>query len=202
MLSKSLLVSMLITATGLLLPATAHAGPTVSFVLGALIGDQLTDVLQSNPGFLREKFDNAVIFGGRLGWSAFPFAVEGSLVTSPSGLTSFGGSSFDARLTYAEADIQVLLFPGPISPFVGGGIGFHNIKLSILSEPSETVIGYVFGGGVKATFGTVGLRVDLRDHITPLKVDELDEDFRLVLGIAEDTTLHNIELSGGLSINF
>ena len=51
-------------------------------------------------------------------------------------------------------------------------------------------------------FGSVGARVDLKDHITPLKVDNLDPEFRQALLLIRDTTLHNVELSGGITIRF
>lgn len=193
---------LLISATTLLSPLPAAAGPELTFVLGAMIGDSLTDVLQVRPDNLTEGFKNAPIFGGRLGWSAFPFAVEGSLVYSPSAVKIANVGNLDASLVYAEAEVQILILPGPIAPFVGGGIGIHSIRLRSLDVPRETTVGYVFGGGLKAAFGSLGLRVDLRDHITPLDVTKAGDEFLQVLGIVENTKIHNVELSGGLTIRF
>lgn len=193
--------SLLLISATVLAPAPAAAGPELTFVLGAMIGDSLTDVLQIRPNNLTTGFKNAPIFGGRLGWSAFPFAVEGSLVYSPSAVRIANLGSLDANLVYAEAEVQILILPGPIAPFVGGGIGIHSIQLRSLDVPRETTVGYVFGGGLKAAFGSLGLRVDLRDHITPLDVTAGSE-FVEVLGIAANTKIHNVELSGGLTIRF
>lgn len=193
---------LLIVVATLFVPAPASAGPELTFSLGAMIGDSLVDVLQVRPDNLTEGFQNAPIFAGRAGWSAFPFAVEGSLSYSPSAVTISGVGSLDASLVYAEAEVQILILPGPIAPFVGGGIGIHSIGLRSLDVPRETTVGYTLGGGLKAAFGTLGLRVDLRDHITPLRVADLGNEFLQVLGIVEDTTIHNVELSGGITIRF
>lgn len=200
---RRLLVSLLLISTLMLLvPRPAAAGPEVTFVLGAMIGDSFKDVLQIRPNNLTEGFKNAPIFGGRLGWSAFPFAIEGSLLYSPSAITIANLGSLDASLVYAEAEVQLLILPGPVSPFFSGGIGIHSIQLKLATTPRETMVGYVFGGGLKASFGTLGLRVDLKDHISPLDVTKLSPQFLQITGIAENTNLHNIEFSGGLTVRF
>ena len=118
---RRLLVSLLVISTLMLLvPRPAAAGPEVTFVLGAMIGDSFKDVLQIRPNNLTEGFQNAPIFGGRLGWSAFPFAVEGSLLYSPSAITIANIGSLDASLVYAEAEVQLLILPGPrVAVFLG-----------------------------------------------------------------------------------
>ena len=193
---------LLITMVTLLIPAPATAGPEVTFVLGAMIGDSLADVLQLRPGNLTEGFENAPIFGGRVGWSAFPFALEGSLLYSPSAISIANIGSINANLVYAEAEVQILILPGPVAPFLGAGLGIHSIQAKIGNLPRETMLGYVFGGGLKAAFGSLGLRVDLKDHITPLDVTQLSPQFLQVIGIVENTNLHNIEFSGGVTIRF
>ena len=197
-----LIILLLISMVTLLIPKPAAAIPAVTFVLGTMIGDSLSEVLQVRLGRLTEGFENSPILGGRMGWSLFPFAVEGSLLYSPSAIDSTGGDSFGASIMYAEVEAQMLILPGPVSPFFGGGIGLHSIKLQVGTTPRETVIGYVFGGGVRATFGTLGLRVDIKDHITPLKITELDPNFVDALGTAVSNNLHNIEFSGGVTIKF
>jgi hypothetical protein len=200
---RRLLVSLLLISTLMLLaPRPAAAGPEVTFVLGAMIGDSFSDVLQVRPNNITEGFRNAPIFGGRLGWSAFPFAIEGSLLYSPSAITINNLGSLDANLVYAEAELQILILPGPVSPFFAGGIGIHSIQLKLGSMPRETMVGYLFGGGLKAAIGSVGLRVDLKDHVSPLDVTKLSPQFLQVTGLAENTNVHNWELSGGLTVRF
>ena len=203
MRTRNLLISLLlISAITLLIPKPAAAGPEVTFVLGAMIGDSLRDVLQVRPTTLTEGFKNAPIFGGRLGWSAFPFAVEGSLLYTPSAIKVTNIGSFDANIMYAEIEAQILILPGPVSPFLGGGIGIHSMELQVGTNPRETVIGYVFGGGLRAAIGTLGLRVDIKDHVTPLEITELDPAFAEVIGVAVSTNVHNVEFSGGVTIKF
>jgi hypothetical protein len=50
--------------------------------------------------------------------------------------------------------------------------------------------------------GTLGIRVDLKDHITPLDINSLSPQFLKVIGIVENTSLHNVEFSGGVTIKF
>lgn len=199
---RTLICPLVVAAGVLLFPGTAAAGPDVTFVLGAMIGDELSDVTQIPGSDLREDIATSPVYGARLGWSAYPFALEGSLVLADSEVNVAGADPFDARFIYAEADLQLLLFPGPLSPFLAGGIGFHNLKLQTDGDPSETLVGYILGGGIKATIGSVGLRVDLRDHITPVKADEVEPAFRNALGIADDKTLHNVEFSAGFTVRF
>ena len=203
MRTRNLLISLLLISTvTLLIPKPAVAGPEVTFVLGAMIGDSLRDVLQVRQTTLTEGFKDAPIFGGRLGWSAFPFAVEGSLLYSPSAINVTDIGSFNANIVYAEVEAQILILPGPVSPFLGWGIGIHSMQLKAAANPRETVIGYVFGGGLKAAFGTLGLRVDVKDHVTPLEITELDPAFAEVIGVAVSTNVHNVEFSGGVTIKF
>jgi len=203
MRATRLIAGALVLLMGMLLVPQPAAAQEVSFVIGALIGDSFRDVLGilDLPN-IAQDFKNAPLFGGRVGVSAFPFAFEGSIVYSPSAINLSGGSSFDAKLIYAEAEVQLIIFPGPVQPYIGGGLGFDHIRLQTGGNPSETVLGYVLGGGLKLAFGSVGARVDLKDHITPLKVDNLDPEFRQALFLVQDTTLHNVELSGGITIRF
>jgi hypothetical protein len=64
------------------------------------------------------------------------------------------------------------------------------------------MVGYIFGGGLKVAVGTLGLRLDLKDHITPLDVTQLGPEFLQIVGIAESTNVHNVEFSGGITIKF
>ncbi len=193
---------LLIAVAVSIVPTAATAGPELTFSLGAMIGDSLGDVLGVRTDELTARFKNAPFFAGRAAWSAFPFALEGSIAYSPSAVTIPAIGSLDANLLYAEAEIQILILPGPIAPFVGGGIGIHSLQFRALDVDRVTTVGYTFGGGLKAAFGSLGLRVDLRDHITPLKIADLDPAFVQAVGLSGDTTIHNVELSGGLTIRF
>jgi len=89
--------------------------------------------------------------------------------------------------------------PTPIRPFVTVGAGASNFapeKRGIFERAGgETKLGFNYGGGVKVKVSSlVGLRFDVRDHVTS-KPNFLD---------LPDVTgrLHSIEYSAGLSLLF
>ena len=117
MRTTRLIAGALLLLTSVLLIPQPAAAQEVSFVIGALIGDSFRDVLSAiDLPNIAEDFKNAPLFGGRVGVTAFPFAIEGSIIYSPSAINLSGGSSFDAKLIYAEAEVQLVLFPGPVQP--------------------------------------------------------------------------------------
>lgn len=194
-----------------LVPAVrAQADSEVSFVVGASVS--------GNISFLDEGFDfddfqtaikNSPLFGIRVGTYGFPIGFEGSLTYSPAALT---GGVFDdlveanTNILYAEANVLVIILPGPVSPFVTGGLGLHYLDFNVadLVTFDNTKLGYNFGGGLKVNASRVSLRVDVRDHVTTLALD----DFGLgilgpILGLGETSArLHNVELSFGVGIRF
>lgn len=190
-----------VACLALVAPSEARAdGGEFTFSIGALLGDDLdlgVDALEAG-------FDDSPLYGGRLGWYGWPVGVEGSVMYSPSGLSGRVGvevGEVDARVVYAEANLVLVLIPGPVSPFVTGGIGLHSIAIDEDDFNFEhNGFGYNFGGGVKAALGPVGLRVDVRDHVTSFDVEELVEPLEIL--ITEDATLHNIEVSAGVSVRF
>jgi hypothetical protein len=194
-----------------LVPAgRAKADSELTFVLGASIS--------GNISFLDESFDfddfqtaikNSPIFGLRIGSYGFPIGFEGSLLYSPAALT---GDAFDdlveasTNILYAEANLLVILLPGPVAPFVTGGLGLHYLDFNVadLARFDNTKLGYNFGGGLKVNASRLVLRIDLRDHVTTLALD----DFGLgllgpILGLDQSSArLHNVELSFGVGIRF
>ena len=103
---------------------------------------------------------------------------------------------------YAEIALAVNLVPGPISPFLAGGIGYHRISFDVVDADNYTTLGYNVGIGMKFGLGAVAARVDVRDHITPLKIDAIDPDLLPMLGLTADKTVHNFEMSLGLVLSF
>jgi len=194
----------------LAIAGVANADSEVSFVFGATISGDLS-VLSDNFDVVdvQTAVKNSPLFGLRLGTYGFPFGIEGSFIYSPSGLT--GGAFEDlveanASILYTEANVLVIILPGPISPFVTGGVGLHYLSFNIADLVSfdRSKFGYNFGGGLKFNASRVSLRVDVRDHVTTFGFDDLG------LGIVGDliglsnaeTRLHNVELSFGLGIRF
>ena len=188
----------------------ASADGEVAFVFGASISGNIS-VLNEDFDFddVETAIKNSPLFGLRLGTYGFPFGFEGSLIYSPSGLT---GEAFNdlieanANILYTEANLLLIILPGPVSPFVTGGVGLHYLSFDIadLVSFNRSKFGYNFGGGLKVNASRLSFRVDLRDHVTTFGLDDLG------LGIVGDligltdteARIHNVELSFGLGIRF
>ncbi len=188
-------------ATILWLAPAAHA-QEVTVVLGRFIGDRFIDRVPFVPEVGSGEFANATFYGARLSLPAFPLNVEGSLVYSPTSLFPDTPLAFNAKVVYAEANALIQMFPGPVSPFITAGIGIHQIDLELAGISPYRTVGYNYGAGVKFGVGTLGLRIDVRDHITPLNIADMVPEFAELLFIEEDIRLHNLEVSAGLVFSF
>ncbi len=186
----------------------AHADSALTVVVGANIGGDLSPLTDGGNFDLATSIKNSPIFGMRVGSYGFPIGFEGSLTYSPSALIGGINDQLDIKtnILYVEANALVIILPGPIAPFVTGGIGVHylNFDLADLTTTSQTKFGWNLGGGLKINVARVALRVDIRDHITTLGLN----DFGLgiigdILGLAStDSRVHNVELSFGVGIRF
>jgi len=127
---------------------------------------------------------------------------EATLATAGSKVLAETPGEFSARFTYAEGGVLVKLFPGPVAPFLAGGIGYHRIAWGLEGADSYGGLGYYIGVGLKVGLGKVGVRGDLRDHITSIKLDGLDPGVAAAIGLEDDVTVHNFELSVALVISF
>jgi opacity protein-like surface antigen len=188
----------------------ARADGEVSFVFGASISGNIS-VLNENFDFddVETAVKNSPLFGLRLGIYGFPFGFEGSLIYSPSGLT---GEAFDdlieanANILYTEANLLLIILPGPVSPFVTGGVGLHYLSFDIadLVSFNRSKFGYNFGGGLNVNASRLSFRVDLRDHVTTFGLDDLGLGIiGDLIGLSEtEARIHNVELSVGVGIRF
>jgi len=197
LLSAGLVVAIALVAA--LIPARAQAQSTEAvFSIGALIGDDIGLDL-GIIGDAKAKFENSPIYGGRIGWYGFPIGVEGSIMYSPSGVVIEPAflTPDKTSLLYVEANVLLIIIPGPIAPFVTGGIGAHRIEFGFeQGKLSETAFGWNWGGGLKAKLGPISLRGDLRDHVTRFESDNV----LALLGTAN--TFHNWEASVGIGVAF
>lgn len=206
---SSLRTSLLLTATLAFVllgagPALAQDGE-IAFVIGALMGDELEfDDIDEVDDEIGSSFDNSPLYGGRLGIYGHPWGLEGSVVVSPSGLSSDDSpTELDVRVIYAEGNVLLIPIPGPVSPFATGGVGIHSYKFEGGGlDITENRLGFNFGGGVKANIGPVSLRGDVRDHVTPFDRDDLDAVLVPILGLEDDETLHNWEISASVGFRF
>lgn len=194
----------------LAMASSARAEGEVAFVFGASISGDISG-LNDNFDFddVQTAVKNSPLFGLRLGGYGFPFGFEGSLIFSPSGLS---GSAFDDQvdanlsILYTEANVLVIILPGPVSPFVTAGLGLHYLKFNFadLASFDRSKLGYNFGGGVKVNSSRISIRVDVRDHVTTFGFDDLGLGIiGDLIGLSgADARLHNVELSFGLGIRF
>jgi opacity protein-like surface antigen len=182
-------------------PATASTDAT--FVFGSLLGDDFVEI--AGGGFdLKSSFQNAPLFGGRIGWYGFPLGVEASFVTSKSDL-SIGESilTLDSRIMYLEANAMFIILPGRIQPFVTGGGGAHYFRLTDFDDAQVAKFGWNYGFGLKINVSRVAFRFDLRNHRTSFSPDEFDLDPEIIelLGL-EKVNLNNVEVSFGVAVRF
>ena len=203
-------VSFAVVACGLLvaLPSAAFAAGEVTGVIGGLIGGDLNNVLSGNIS-AGGAFDNGPLYGVRLGWLARFVGLEGSFVYSPSGVSlsvATVPAGVNAKVYFAEGNVLFIFIPGPISPFVTGGAGYHRYSFEAEAVGQSVggdigKLGYNFGGGVKINIKALTIRGEVRDHLTRIGPG----DFNLgsfASDILSDQTLHNVEISGGVGIRF
>ena len=195
-------------------PAQAFQGE-ISFVIGALVGGDFDALISADDISLTTNFKNAPLYGARLGWFSYPLGIEGSLVYSPSGLSGSLQDPFltiDSRVIYLEANVVLVILPGPVSPYLTGGLGLHSFDFKAdvplidqtFSLGDVNKLGYNFGGGLKFNLSRISIRAEVRDHFTKLEVDDFlfDPAIGELLGIQFDQTLHNLEISGSVGIRF
>ncbi len=197
LVSNGLAIALLLAVTWL--PAAAYAQSTeATFTIGALLGDDIALDL----GIIDDataKFENSPIYGGRVGWYGFPLGVEASVLYSPSGveIEPVFLAPDKTSLLYAEANVLLIILPGPVAPFATAGIGAHRIEFSFTQGSlTETAFGWNWGGGLKAKIGPIALRGDLRDHVTKFE----STDVLALLGTPN--TFHNWEASVGIGVAF
>lgn len=184
---------------GVLLSPVAAFAQEVALTVGRVVGDDLLDAVNDGVGL---GFGDAGIYGARVSLGAILLQAEGSILYSPTDLFVDTPGQLGSSITYAEIALAVKVVPGPIGPFLAGGIGYHRIGFDVVNADNYTTLGYNVGAGVKIGLGAVAARIDVRDHITPLKIAEIDPDVLPLLGLTEDKTVHNFEMSLGLVLSF
>lgn len=189
--------------------AGARADTEVTFVGGSSISGNISAFSGVNFQSIDAGVKNSPLFGVRVGTYGFPIGFEGSLIFSPAGLT--GGILNNllkgkANFVYTEANLLLIVLPGPVAPFVTGGVGLHNVDFSVadLTLFNKTKVGYNFGGGVKVNASKLALRVDLRDHVTTVGLDDVGLGLiAQIFGLSSTSArIHNVEFSVGVGIRF
>lgn len=194
-------VSVALLLVSLLDPSVAQA-QEVTLVVGRFLGDEVSGLGPLGSLGFDAGFQDASLYGVRVGVGALMVRVEGSIVTSSTRIGVDEAAVSPARATFAEVNGVLSLFPGPFSAFLTGGIGHHKLSVEVAGSPSHSRMGYNIGGGITVGLGSIGVRADFRDHITPLVIDDVDPAFASAIGLEQDRTLHNYELSLGLVLRF
>lgn len=204
---KCLVVSIVVLALGTS-AGTVFAEGALTVFGGANIGGDLTLLTDGSSFDLQSSIENSPMFGMRVGSYGFPIGFEGSLTYSPSAIIGGINEQLDisTNILYVEANALVIILPGPIAPFVTGGVGLHylSFELGDLASASQAKLGWNVGGGLKVNISRVALRVDIRDHVTTMGLGDLGLGFigdLIGLG-ATDARVHNVELSFGVGIRF
>jgi len=191
-------------------PSKALAQPEVSGVIGGMLGGDLNNLLQGTSS-LKSTFDNGALYGFRAGWMGGFIGLEGSFVVSPTGVKISANNvpaELDAKVYYGEGNILFFLLPGPVKPFLSVGAGWHSYDFDVGSgtisgDAKVEKVGWNFGGGLKINIKGLTLRGDVRDHLTKLGPDDFDlADIAHEIGIDDEATLHNVEISGSIGIRF
>ncbi|HXV60975.1 MAG TPA: hypothetical protein VEK15_09805 [Vicinamibacteria bacterium] len=200
-----------LVATSVFILATAaevRADAALFVFGGASTGGNITVLSDSNFD-LETAFENSPIFGARVGSYGFPFGFEGTIAYSRANLTGdvLGGApEVTTNIFYAEANLLVIVLPGPVAPFVTGGFGLHYLDFNIgdFASLDKSKFGYNFGGGVLFNVARVGLRFDVRDHVTTFGLGDFGLGFvGGLIGLADsDARIHNVEVSFGLGFRF
>ena len=196
----------------LAMPSKALAQPEVSGVIGGMLGGDLNNLLEGTSS-LKSTFDNGPLYGFRAGWMGGFIGIEGSFVLSPTGVKISANNvpaDLDAKVYYGEGNLLFFLLPGPVKPFLSVGAGWHSYDFDVSlgsgtnsNDDKVQKVGWNFGGGLKINIKGLTLRGDVRDHITKLGPDDFDlADVAQELGINDDATLHNVEISGSIGIRF
>jgi opacity protein-like surface antigen len=213
MMNKKNFIGVLFLLVVITIPTAVFAETEITGVIGGMLGGDLNNVIEGNFS-VKGTFDNAPLYGGRIGWVGGFIGVEGSFVGSPSGLrVAIPGFpvSLDARVYYLEANFLLIPIPGPISPFFTAGAGLHSYKFELnagsvaISGENTDVnkFGYNFGGGLKINIGHITFRGEVLDHVTPMGPGDFSiED--IIPGTALDTSVrvHNVEISAGIGARF
>jgi len=193
-------------------PSKALAQPEVSGVIGGMLGGDLNNLLQGTSS-LKSTFDNGALYGFRAGWMGGFIGLEGSFVVSPTGVKISANNvpaELDAKVYYGEGNILFFLLPGPVKPFLSVGAGWHSYDFDVnvgsgasSGDAKVEKVGWNFGGGLKINIKGLTLRGDVRDHISKLGPDDFDlADIAHEIGIDDEATLHNVEISGSIGIRF
>ncbi len=182
-------------------PATASA-QRVGIAVNPYVGYYSFDESSFEDAFEQADVSSDVLYGVRLGLGSR----EGLSLDLGYGHASTDGEiTVDGTVFPEDSGIDLLYgavnyqLPVPIvGLFVSGGLGA--IRYSPDEREAQTDVLVNYGAGASIPVGGMRLRADVKDHLDVCRAPDDIEDFDFG-ACAEDTTLHNIELSVGVELS-
>ncbi len=104
----------------------------------------------------------------QLGLPMFPFQLRADLQYNGFGGKNFGGAvnnafnNADTRVISGSINGVLNLLPGPVKPYVIGGVGYYDTQLK--GTESTRKVGYNYGAGVKFGLTGASIFVEARMH--------------------------------------
>lgn len=197
--NRLLLVSAVLTAALFAVTSRARAAEASVFLGAAHIGGKGLGAIE--VGDLPVALTDGFKTGGRITLGSGLLAHEISYGFERHNLEINGQKDSVSTIHQLFYDLVVHILPGAstVRPFVVGGVGaarFVPGDSELLQLASgETKLGWNYGGGVKVKLAPMfGVRFDVRDHVTS------KPNFLELPNVSGK--LHNLEISGGVSLFF
>jgi outer membrane beta-barrel protein len=209
-LSVGILASVLLAAS----PAMAQSDQPImdagTQVFTAFAGGQFFDI-GDQLNRITDPLQTEMSYGVRYQANITPhFGLEGNFMYSPAqfeflGPEPAGQGTTDLNAFYYNGNVVYNITPASrVIPYITGGAGAVSLVVDDPAlESTETKFAGNFGGGVLFAFNErFGLRFDVRDYV--YRVDELDTQFRHAFNVPAgfEETVHDVNITGGLSILF
>ncbi len=147
-------------------------------------------------GEQRDFLKDAVLVGAQASWNATSnFALTGSFGWAPSkdkvtaGDQKIDAFQYDVGLEARSAATKM----GPVSPFIGAGVGGRTYSYRDLDVDSKTNFDGYGALGLDASLGLVDVRVEGRDYISR---------FEPLTGVGETKTRNDVALFAALGVRF
>lgn len=149
----------LLAALALTLVAGTSAQAQLSF---GLAGGATTPSGSLND---RQELGYNGLVTAQLGLPLLPFQIRADLQYNSFGAKNFNNvvNQADARIISGTVNGVINLLPGPIKPYVIGGVGYYDTNFKG-SSASTRKLGYNYGAGVKFGLTGASLFIEARMH--------------------------------------
>lgn len=179
-------------------------------IVSAFAGAQWFDIADQIDEF-GDDLQTELSLGVRYQYNLTPHVgLEGNFLFTPAkneflGPEGEGIGTGDVDAFYYNANVVYDFLPASnVIPYLTGGLGVVTLRVDdpVLSGSETKLAGNVGGGLLFAMNRNIGLQFDVRDYI--YRVDELDTQFRHAFNVPAgfEETVHDVTVTGGLSIIF